>query len=162
MSELEQYLGQFESLNSKGAESLKDIALEIARLSGISNILILVFGREGALLSGQAFGAVARMNSDIAMEKARTVLATGRSTSVQRRRMEETGNRREDYGGKLGSLITGGVAVYKGADTEGRPKDFLGAIVASGGYPAERDEEICVSALTRLGFATDVVSKSSP
>lgn len=148
MPELEQFLGQIESINSQGAGSLKDAALEIAQSAGVSNILILVFSREGALLSGQALGQVNRVNWVIAEEKARTVLATRRSTSVQRKRLAETGNTREDYGKELGSLITGGVAIYKAMDEDGMPTGFLGAIVASGAYPAEKDEEICVLALT--------------
>lgn len=133
------------------------MAVEVAKFTGVSNVLILVFSRDGALLSGQALGSVARMNSDIALEKAKTVIATQRSTSLQRKRMEETGNKREDYGGKLGSLITGGVAIYKEMGEEGKLKGFLGTIVASGAYPAERDEEICASAISRCGFTTDVV-----
>lgn len=59
MSELEQYLGQIESINSRGAESLKNMAIEVAKFTGVSNVVILVFSRDGALLSGQALGSVA-------------------------------------------------------------------------------------------------------
>lgn len=147
---------QVETLSPKGAEILKNAAVEVAEEREIDNILILVFNREGAFLSGQALGEVNPMTSVIAFEKAKTVLATQRSTSVQRGRMETSGNQREDYGGRLGSLITGGVAVYSWLGADKGPHEFLGVIVCAGAHPAEKDEEICVEALTRAGLKSDV------
>lgn len=77
-----------ETLTSEGAEALKDAAIEVARQKGVDSVVVLVFGRDGEFLSGQALGEVNPINSVIAFEKAKTVLTTRRSTSIQSARME--------------------------------------------------------------------------
>lgn len=156
MKERKDFLDSLETINANGAETIKNSAIEAAKEMGVSNILILVHNSQGVLLSAQALGEVSQMNAAIAFGKAKTVLATQRSTSFQRSRMEQTGLQREDYCEKLGTLITGGVAIFKEANSEGKPKSFLGSVAIAGAYPAENDEKIGITALTRLGLYTDV------
>lgn len=113
---------------------------------------LTVFNIEGLELSSQAIGAtVSPTNVEVARAKIKTVLAMRRSTRLQRERMVERGQVREDFGGKLGSLFGGGVAVFADKDL----REFVGAMAFSGGTQ-EEDEEICRRAIKESGLFTDV------
>jgi len=147
---------EIESINVEGAVALREAGIEIAREMGVSGFLT-VYSRTGMEETSQAIGAATPLNVEIARAKIRTVLAVRRSTSLQRERMEERGQSREDFGGQLGSLFSGGIAIF--ADEE-RTR-FIGAMAFSGGTP-EQDEEICRKAVEKIGLFTDVSLIENP
>ncbi len=104
------------------------------------------------LLGSLATGNGAHVDQLAVIEgKIKTVLATHRSVSVQAAYMKTNGRTREDYNGKLGGLIPGGVAIFKDPEL----KIFVGA-AAYGGGPADQDEIIVRQAIEQEGLFTDL------
>ncbi len=144
-------LTEIKTLNTEGAVALREAGLEIAKSMGVSGFLA-VYSRTGMEECSQAIGpSVTPTNVEVAKAKIKTVLAMRRSSRLQRERMEEKEQSREDFGDQIGSLFGGGVAVF--ADTE--LQEFVGAVAFSGGTQ-EEDEEIGRQAVEKSGFFTDV------
>ena len=116
----------------------------------------MVFDARGLQLTSQGIGEYQRLNVEIATAKAKTVLAINRSTRVQRERMQSKFQNREDFGGQLGSLFGGGVAIF----ADEAKTEFVGTMAFSGGTE-EQDEEICAIAITSLGLYTDLPPKAT-
>jgi len=146
------YLTEERSINIEGAIALREAVIKIAQKMGISGFLT-IFGRNGIEQTSQVIGASAmRISIEVARARIKTVLAVRRSTNLQRERMKEKNQSREDFAGQLGSLFGGGVAIFADvAHTE-----FIGAM-AFGGGTEEQDEEICRKAIEKVGLYTDVV-----
>ena len=144
------YTVEIRSINEDGAIRLRDEGLAVAREMGVPGFLA-VYSRTGMEETTQVQGAATLLNVEVARAKIKTVLAVRRSSRLQRERMAEKGQTREDFGGQLGSLFGGGIALF--AD-EARTQ-FIGAMAFSGGTQ-EEDEEICRRAVERIGLYTDV------
>lgn len=150
-AELER-VSEIKTINVAGALALRKSAIEMAQQMGVSGFLT-VYSRTGMEETSQAMESATPLNVKVAKDKIKTVLAFRRSSRVQRERMEEKDQLREDYGGQLGSLFGGGVAIFADeAQTE-----FIGAIAFSGGTQ-EEDEEICRRAVEVVGFFTDATA----
>lgn len=133
-----------------GGEIVRRIA-ELAEERGYSG-LGMVTNAAHELVSAQATGSGAHEDQlEIIKSKIQTVLASRRSVSVQVAYMKTYGRTREDYGGSLGSMIPGGVALFKDPDL----KIFIGA-AAYGGGPAAEDEFIVRQAAEEKGVYTDL------
>lgn len=155
MLEIENILIERRTITPEAAIFLRDVGLEKARELGVSGFL-MVFDAQGVQLTSQGVGGHTHLSVEIATAKAKTVLAISRSTRVQRERMQSKSQNREDFGGQLGSLFGGGVAIFANeAKTE-----FVGAMAFSGGTE-EQDEEICAIAITSLGLYTDLPPKAT-
>lgn len=90
-------------------------------------------------------GEFTEVNHRIALAKARTVLATGRSTHEQASHMARDGSTREDYGGAVETLFGGGVLVVNDRD------EIVGAVAYSGG-DQEDDIKVCATAIAEVGL----------
>lgn len=141
---------ELKSIGVEGAVALREFALEAAQEMGVSGFIV-VYSRTGMQETSQALGSASPLSVEVANAKAKTVLAVRRSTSVQRDRMKEKDQSREDFGEQLGSLFGGGIAIF--VDKE--KTQFVGAIAFSGGTE-EQDEEICRQAVEKIGLFTDV------
>ncbi len=144
------YTVEIRSLNEDGAIRLRTEGLAIARGMGIPGF-IAVYSRTGMEETTQVQGAATPLNVEVARAKIKTVLAVRRSSRLQRERMIEKGQTREDFGGQLGSLFGGGIAIF----SDEAKTDFIGAMAFSGGTQ-EQDEEICRRAVENTGLYTDV------
>lgn len=143
-------LVEIKTIGVEKAIELRDLGIETAKGIGVSGFLA-VFSRTGMQECSQAMDKATPLNVQIALDKIKTVLAVRRSTSLQRKRMEESGQSRDDFAGQLGSLFDGGVAIFADEDHT----QFVGAIGFSGGTP-EQDEEICKKAVEKSGLYTDL------
>ena len=141
---------ELKSINVEGAVILRESALKKATLFELNGFLV-VYSRTGMQETSQAIGAASPLNVKIAEAKIKTVLAVRRSSSIQRDRMKAKGQTRGDFGGQLGSLFGGGVAIF--ADKE--LSQFIGAVAFSGGTE-EEDEFICRKAVEEAGLFTDL------
>ncbi len=137
-------------LHTYGAAMLREAALTHASVINVNGFVVIYDGF-GLQLNSEVFGSATKQNVSLAEAKAKTVLATQRSSSVQRDRMKERGQTVDDFGGTLGSLFGGGVAIF--ADRE--KSKFVGAVAFSGGTQ-EEDEEICRRAVEEVGLFTDL------
>ena len=144
------HLSELRTLSAEGAIALREAALENARENGVEGFLI-IFDARGLQLTSEGLGRYNETNIVIALAKAKTVLSIHRSTSVQRERMESKGQKREDFGDRIGSLFGGGVAVF----ADEAKIEFVGAMAFSGGTE-EQDENICRTAVDSLGLYTDL------
>lgn len=147
----EQYVGNIRTINADGAAAIRRHGVGFAREMGISAGVLTVYGSTGLSLATEVIGMPKLSNVEIAEDKIRTVLATRRSTRMQSEEMERRGFKREDYAGQLGSLFSGGVAIFEDADRA----VFIGAAAFSGGKP-EQDEDIVRAAVERIGLFTDI------
>lgn len=150
-----EHLSELRTLSVEGAVALREAALKSARENSVGGFLI-IFDAKGLQLTSEGLGGYDETNIAIALAKAKTVLSLHRSTSVQRERMESKGQKREDFGGRIGSLFGGGVAVFA-AETK---LEFVGAMAFSGGTE-EQDENICRTAVKSLGLYTDLTSETA-
>lgn len=150
------YTVELLAINVEGAVALRNVGVEIAREMGIPGFLA-VYGRTGMEETTQAVATATPLNVDIARAKIKTVLAVRRSTRLQAERMKEKGQAREDFGGQLGSLFGGGVAIF----ADEKKTEFVGAMAFSGGTP-QQDEEICRRAVEKVGLYTDVSPIEAP
>lgn len=115
---------------------------------GVSGFAV-VYSRTGMQEASLTVGDRATpLNVAVALDKIKTVLATRRSTTVQRERMELKKQNRDDFAGQLGSLFGGGIAIF-------RDGEFVGAFAFSGGTQ-EQDDEIGVRSVLSCGFETDL------
>lgn len=145
------FIKEIKALNLEGAVALRDIGIISAETMGVSGFLT-VYSVSGMELCSQAVGETATpTNVKIAKGKIKTVLATGRSSRLQRERMAEKGQSPDYFVGELGSLFGGGVAIFEDEEL----KKFIGAMAFSGGTEAQ-DEEIGRQAIMHAGFFTDV------
>ena len=149
----EELVTQLETINQNGAKKLIEEAEKVASsLRGLS-CFVMVFSRTGMQERSAAIGDGATpMNVEVARDKIKTVLAVRRSTTLQRERMKEKGQVREDFAGQLGSLFSGGVAILQNGQ-------FIGAMACSsvGGSP-EVDDAICRTSILATGFETDLTT----
>lgn len=146
---------ELRSLDTGISLDILNYGVEKATEMGVSGFMV-VYSRTGMQECSLAVGTMARpMHAQVALLKIKTVLATRCSTSVQKQKMEDAGQRLEDFGDILGTTIPGGVAVF--SDKEAA--DFVGAIAFSGGKP-EQDEVICREAVDIAGFYSDLSAKS--
>lgn len=133
------------------AVEMREKAIFAANTLGVSGYFVVV-SRTGMIETSQAIGSKATpTNVEVAMAKIKTVLAMRRSTRLQKERMSEKGQSREDFGGTIGSLFGGGVALF---EDEARTI-FVGASAFSGGTE-EQDEHICDHSAVTSGLFTDV------
>ena len=139
------------SINVEGAVALREAGIEKARAMGISGFLTIV-NDTGMEQASQVVGLTANpLTVEIARAKIKTVLAVHRSTSLQRRRMIEMGQSIDLFAGQLGTLFSGGVAAF----ADEALTQFVGAMAFSGATQ-EQDEEICRTAIERIGLYTDL------
>lgn len=155
MLEIENILIERRTITPEAAILLRERGLDKAREIGVSGFL-MVFDAQGVQLTSQGVGEHTHLSVEIATAKAKTVLAMNRSTRVQRERMKSKSQNREDFGGQIGSLFGGGVAIFADEAKTG----FVGAMAFSGGTE-EQDEEICAIAITSLGLYTDLPPKAT-
>jgi uncharacterized protein GlcG (DUF336 family) len=147
-SESETPVSVVPTLNSHAAKRMLEHAEGVAEKMSISGFFV-VFSRTGMQEASLAIGDKGTpLNVSVALDKIKTVLATRCSTSVQRRLMKQEGLDRADLAGQLGSLLSGGVAVFQNGQ-------FIGAIAFSGA-PQEVDEECCVRIVEAAGLETDI------
>lgn len=134
------------------AVEIRDTVLSLtAGLIGV----VAIADRKGMLLSLQVTGDGLRdMNVPLVLGKLKTVVASQRSTRLQRERMLEAGIDLANYGGELGNLFGGGVAAFNDKDRT----EFVGAVAYSGG-PEDQDEQVCVEAIEMAGLFTDIPKK---
>lgn len=150
-------LVEIKTIGAEKALELRDLGIETAREMGISGFLT-VHNFMGMQECAQVVGGKAiPQNVAVALDKIKSVIATRRSTSVQRERMKANNYPREDFANQLGSLFSGGVAIF--ADEE--LKEFVGAMAFSGGLP-EQDEELCRRVVEKAGLYTDLPKKEEP
>lgn len=146
-------LVELKTIGVEKAVEMRENAIFAATTRKISGYFVVV-SRTGMVETSQAIGSKATpANVEIAMAKIKTVLAMRRSSRLQKERMLEKGQSREDFAGQLGSLFGGGVALF---EDEARTV-FVGAAAFSGGSE-EEDEQICDHAAVTSGLFTDVSS----
>lgn len=130
------------SLTGDAAYSLLAVAPEVADRAGLSGVYAVADGN-GMLLGLLAIGEKPTpTNVAVVLDKIKTVVATHRSSRLQAERMKKNNQSPSDFGGALGSLFGGGVALF--ADKE--KTEFVGAHAFSGGTPFE-DEDFCLDAI---------------
>lgn len=152
---VESNVREIKKLSQAGAVHLRESGLELARQMELSGFLT-VFSVNGMEECSQAIGESATpTHVEIAKAKIKTVLATHRSSSVQRARMQNMGQTREDLGNQIGSLLGGGVAIF----ADEKLTEFVGAIAFSGGTQ-DQDEAIARQAAESSGFFTDIQPKT--
>src|ERR1035437_2796325 len=138
------------TLSIDGAIGLREIGMQISQVKGVPGFLA-VYDASGMEQTTQVIGSATTLNVEIARAKIQTVLAVHRSSRLQRERMIENGQTSADFGGQLGSLFGGGIAIF----ADEAKTEFVGAMAFSGGTQ-EQDEEICRKTVEEIGLYTDV------
>ncbi|OGK18645.1 hypothetical protein A3G67_02185 [Candidatus Roizmanbacteria bacterium RIFCSPLOWO2_12_FULL_40_12] len=146
------WVAEYRTIAEEGALVLQREVLIRAKAAGASGS-VAIFDNRGMMLAYQATGPNAyNQHMNIALAKGKSVLATHRSTSEQRDRMETKGQGALQFADTLGSLFKGGVAFFFDEDAT----EFAGALVFSGDKGEDKDEEFCRGALDGTGFYTDL------
>lgn len=139
-------------LSAETASSLGQAAARLIRQRGETGYVAVYDARKTPLYV-EAVGFVSEIDFVVVRKKGQTVLIAGRSTSLQGKHMNQSGLSRQDYGGLIGSLVPGGVALF--SNSQRGPKDFVGAIAVAAAKP-ETDEEIALLAAKEIGLYTDL------
>jgi len=137
------------NLSIAKAVELRDLGVKTSKALGIGGFLVVV-DTLGMQKASEATGGTS-LNVDVALAKIKTVLAVRQSSSLRAARMREKGQTSEDFGGRIGSLFGGGVAIFADPDHE----VFVGAVAFSGGTQ-EQDEKICRRTVEESGLYTDL------
>jgi uncharacterized protein GlcG (DUF336 family) len=140
------------TINTIAGERLVREAKRIAKKKRASGYAA-VFSRTGMLEAALAVGSGTPRDRVVAESMIKTVLLMRVSTSLVRDILWGRLLTQVDFGGQLGSILSGGVAIfYKG--------EFVGAVAFFGGTDCP-NEDICVKAVIAVGLETDIKPKPS-